>query len=152
MSILISVINGPNLNLVGEREQDVYGVMSWREIEEQIRSRAEEMPRPVKLIFQQSNHEGEIIDVLHRYRSSVDGILINPGAFTHYSYAIRDALKAIQPPAVEVHLSDIEARESFRSRSVIQPVCIKQIMGKGPQSYLQGLEYLVNRTGGNKDD
>ena len=141
----ILVINGPNLNLLGTREPEIYG----KETLEELMIWLETIPVSSEHSFKffQSNHEGEIIDVLHDERHWANGILINPGAFTHYSYAIRDAIRAIELPTVEVHLSDIHNRESFRQVSVISPVCIKQISGLGKDSYLEGLNYLVQFIG-----
>ena len=106
-----------------------------------IRARAEEAGAETR--FHQSNHEGEIIDLLHSYRGEASGYILNPGAFTHYSYAIRDAVAAITPPVVEVHISDISAREEFRKISLIEPVAALQIFGKGPAGYLEALDYLL---------
>ena len=137
----ILVINGPNLNLLGSREPEIYGhetldeIMSWLADQPEARGHL--------LKYFQSNHEGAIIDRIHEARHEVDGILINPGAYTHYSYAIRDALAAIGIPAVEVHLSAIDQREPFRRTSVIKAVCISQISGKGKESYQIGLKYLL---------
>ncbi len=138
----ILIIHGPNLNLLGEREPDVYGRLTLADINLQVRKLAGQLG--VSVDFYQSNHEGAIIDYLHDNRKSAHGVVINPGAYTHYSYAIRDAIAAIGLPTVEVHLSDIHAREPFRKISVIQPVCIGQITGKGLHSYLDGLRLLVN--------
>jgi len=137
----ILVINGPNLNLLGEREVAVYGSRSLDEINMDIAARAREMH--VQVVFFQSNHEGDLIDRIHAERKEADGIIINPGALTHYSYSLRDALEAVDPPAVEVHISDIDSREEFRRVSVIRPVVWKTIMGKGPQGYISALESLV---------
>ena len=137
----ILVINGPNLNLLGEREVAVYGSRSLDEINMDIATRAREMH--VQVVFFQSNHEGDLIDRIHAERKEADGIIINPGALTHYSYSLRDALEAVDPPAVEVHISDIDSREEFRRVSVIRPVVWKTIMGKGPQGYISALESLV---------
>jgi len=142
----VLVINGPNLNLLGEREPDVYGRLTLDELERRIRERAKELGFEVR--FFQSNHEGRLIDYLHRMRSWADGIVINPGAFTHYSYAIRDAIAAVAKPAFEVHLSDIHSREPFRATSVIADVCEAQISGLGLDSYLQALERLAAKTEG----
>ncbi|MFQ6617552.1 MAG: type II 3-dehydroquinate dehydratase [Fidelibacterota bacterium] len=141
----ILVINGPNLNLLGEREPGVYGRLTLMEINNIIRKFAENKGIAVK--FFQSNHEGKIIDFIHKNRKMVDGIVINPGAFTHYSYAIRDALSAVRLPAVEVHLSKIEEREDFRRHSVIAPVCMGVISGLGYKSYLKGIEILIENSG-----
>ena len=137
----ILVINGPNLNLLGIRETEIYGnetldeIMSWLADQPDARGHS--------LKHFQSNHEGAIIDCIHEARHEVDGILINPGAYTHYSYAIRDALVAVELPTVEVHLSDITARESFRRTSVIKDICITQVTGLGKESYQIGLKYLL---------
>ena len=139
---LIVVINGPNLNLLGEREPEVYGTKTLDEINEMIKEHARS--RGLDTIFHQSNHEGEIIDLLHKYRSEARGYILNPGAYAHYSYAIRDAVASIEPPVVEVHLSDISAREEFRQISVIAPVAAKQIYGKGVEGYLEAVSYLAS--------
>tara|TARA_B100000579_G_C22847264_1_gene865182 strand:- start:5455 stop:5883 length:429 start_codon:yes stop_codon:yes gene_type:complete len=138
----ILVINGPNLNLLGEREAELYGSDSLEELMMWLENSPESSTHNFK--FYQSNHEGDIIDFLHDERHWSQGIIINPGAFTHYSYAIMDAIKAINIPTVEVHLTDINNREKFRKISVIKSVCIKQISGMGKYSYLEGLRELVN--------
>lgn len=138
--IKILVIHGPNLNLLGEREPEIYGWVTLAELNKKIADFARK--QWVEVSFFQSNHEGGIIDQIHEKRKWADGILINPGALTHYSYAIRDAIAAVGLPAVEVHLSDIHNREEFRRHSVIASVCRRQICGLGPDSYLQGLEVL----------
>lgn len=137
----ILVIHGPNLNLLGRREPEIYGTSSLEEINRQL----EELGKrySVELDFFQSNHEGEIIDRIHAAFGVAQGILINPGAFTHYSIAIRDALSAVEIPAVEVHLSNIHAREEFRKHSVVAPVAVGQISGFGTHSYVLGLLALV---------
>ncbi|MBC7186066.1 MAG: type II 3-dehydroquinate dehydratase [Calditrichaeota bacterium] len=137
----VLVLHGPNLNLLGEREPHIYGTMTLRALNALIRNHARLLGVRVKIA--QSNHEGRLIDLIHRRRKWADGILINPGALTHYSYALRDALGAVALPVVEVHLSDIYAREEFRRVSVIAPVCVAQIAGLGPDGYLRGLEELV---------
>ena len=133
------IINGPNLNLLGEREPQVYGSESLSELNQWLDEQS-----TAELIFVQSNHEGVLIDTLHQYRNEVDGVVINPGGLTHYSVALRDAITACQLPTVEVHLSDIHAREEFRKISMIQDVCIEQISGKGKQGYADGIELLNN--------
>ena len=138
----ILVLHGPNLNLLGEREPEVYGTMTLDDLNRQIAARAAELD--VNVNFYQSNHEGAIIDHLHENRKSANGVLINPGALTHYSYALRDAISGVQLPCVEAHLSDIFKREEFRRHSVISEVCIAQISGKGLGSYLEGLSILVD--------
>lgn len=132
------VIHGPNLNFLGIREPEVYGGDSLEAINTEIKNFAKE--NKVDVYFFQSNHEGEIIDTIQKaHRENVDGIIINPGAFTHYSYAIHDALKGITPPAIEVHLSNIHAREDFRKNSVTAPACKGQISGFGADGYILGL-------------
>jgi len=138
----ILVIHGPNLNLLGEREPDIYGHLTLKDVNQKINDFAAENKTEIKIF--QSNHEGAIIDFLHTNRKWAHGIVINPGALTHYSYALRDALTGIQLPAVEVHLSDIHNREEFRKISVIKEVCIHQISGKGFNSYLEGLKFIMN--------
>ena len=141
----ILVINGPNLNLLGKREPDIYGSETLDDIQLWLREQPE--IAAMELQFFQSNHEGALIDALHENMNWADGILINPGAFTHYSYAIRDAIAAVNIPTVEVHLSDIYNREDFRKISVIKPVCIKQICGLGKTGFLEGLKVLQNHLG-----
>ncbi len=137
----VLVINGPNLNLLGKREPDIYGPQTLDDINSKLAVLAKELG--LDLEFFQSNHEGEIVDRIHRCVSGINGILINPGAFTHYSYAIRDAVAAVGVPCVEVHLSNIHAREEFRSKSVIAAVCLGQVSGFGAISYLLGLRALA---------
>lgn len=134
----VLVLSGPNLNLLGTREPEVYGSMTLGDIENLVRSRAAE--RGVQVEFLQSNHEGELVDAVHASSGKFDAIVFNPGAFTHYSYALRDAVSAVDVPVVEVHLSNIAAREPFRRESVIAPACAGQIAGFGAQSYVLGLE------------
>jgi len=141
----ILVLHGPNLNLLGEREPQIYGRTSLAELNEQLRQYARSQGLSLKIF--QSNHEGALIDFIHQERRWAEGIVINPGAFTHYSYALRDALAAVALPTVEVHLSDISKREEFRRLSVIAPVCIAQISGQGIPGYLQALHILQERSG-----
>ena len=140
----ILVINGPNLNLLGEREIDLYGSDSLEELTMWLENAPECLDHQFK--FYQSNHEGEIIDILHDERHWTQGIIINPGALSHYSYAIMDAIKAIEIPTIEVHFTDINNRENFRKKSVIAPICIKQISGLGKYSYLEGIKLLTQKT------
>ena len=140
MSRKILVIHGPNLDLLGMREPEVYGSLTLQEINQLLQEEATK--RDIDLRLVQSNHEGEIIDTIHDSVRWADGIVINPAAYTHYSYAIRDALAAVRLPCVEVHLSNIHSRERFRSTSVIAPVCQGQISGFGWRSYILGLQAL----------
>ena len=137
----ILVINGPNLNLLGIREPDIYGTDTLEELMMWLETNPVSSDHSLK--FYQSNHEGEIIDTIQDERHWAKGILINPGAFTHYSYAIRDAIVSVAIPTVEVHLSDIHNREEFRQISVISPVCINQVSGLGKDSYIKGLKLLI---------
>ena len=135
------VINGPNLNLLGIREPEIYGTSGYEALVRRIRTSAASMNVEVEIF--QSNHEGAIIDKLHAARGSFDGIIINPGAYTHYSYAILDALKAVNLPAVEVHLSNIHQREEFRHKSVTAPACVGQICGLGLYGYEAAMSYFL---------
>ena len=137
----VLVINGPNLNLLGTREPEIYGNDTLEELMMWLETSPKGSDHSFK--FFQSNHEGEIIDVMHDERHWAEGILINPAAFTHYSYAIRDAISAVEIPTIEVHISDIHKREEFRQISVISQVCIHQVSGLGKDSYLKGLEHLL---------
>ena len=140
----IKIINGPNLNLLGLREPDVYGAETLSDINDYIQSFCDEAE--IEVNFSRSNHEGDIIDQIHQaHFDKLDGIVINAGAFTHYSYAIHDAISGIPVPTVEVHLSAIHQREEFRHKSVIAPACIGQISGFGKESYILGILALQNR-------
>ena len=138
----ILVINGPNLNLLGVREPDVYGSETLIDIENWLNEQPEADSHSITWF--QSNHEGELIDHLYEAMGKFESIIINPGAFTHYSYALRDAIAAVNIPTVEVHLSDINNREDFRKVSVIKDVCLDQISGLGKIGYLKGIQRLVN--------
>lgn len=137
----ILLIHGPNLNLLGSRETSVYGVDTLDSINEECLKLARELG--IELEIRQTNSEGEIVDLIQAAAKTAKGIVINPGAYTHYSYAIRDAVAAVKLPAVEVHLSNIYAREDFRHESVIAPVAAGQISGFGPHSYLLGIRAVV---------
>ena len=134
------VLNGPNLNMTGIRERGVYGTGTLEDIYGEIRALAEELG--VEVDFYQSNYEGALIDQLHAAHEGYDGVILNAGAYTHYSYAIRDAIAAIDTPVVEVHISNVHAREEFRKTSVIAPVCMGTIAGFGPKGYLLALRAL----------
>lgn len=136
----IIVINGPNLNLLGEREPNIYGGNSLQSINAELAKKAAEMG--YEMTFFQSNSEGAIIDCLHSARLDCAGVILNAGAYTHYSYAIRDAIAAIKIPVVEVHLSNVDSREEFRKESVIAPVCKGSISGFGKYSYALALSAL----------
>ncbi len=142
----IMVINGPNLNMLGRRETRHYGTDTLASIQEALIKKGEELG--CELIFFQSNHEGSIIDFIQENTAGAAGILINPGALTHYSYSLHDALLDSGLPVVEVHLSDINAREAWRRTSVISDVVIKRVSGLKSQSYLLGLEILVEHIRG----
>lgn len=138
------VINGPNLNFLGIREKSVYGTQDYDYLLQLIAKKGEETDSTIEVF--QSNHEGAIIDrIQDAYFDGTEGIVINPGAFTHYSYAIRDALASITLPKVEIHISDITQREEFRKVSVTAPVCDKQIYGQGLEGYLQAIDFILNR-------
>ena len=137
----ILVINGPNLNLLGIREPQIYGYDTLEEIMTWLETTPDSSGHSFK--FFQSNHEGEIIDVIQDERLWANGIIINAGAFSHYSYAIRDAISCVNISAVEVHMTDIKNREEFRKISVLSSVCIGQVSGLGKNSYLEGLKLLI---------
>ena len=138
------VINGPNINFLGIREKSVYGTQDYQYLLDLIRKKAENAGSDIEVF--QSNHEGAIIDrIQEAYFDGTEGIVINPGAYTHYSYAIRDALASITVPKVEIHISDITKREDFRKVSVTAPVCDKQIYGQGLDGYLQAIDFILNK-------
>jgi 3-dehydroquinate dehydratase-2 len=139
--VKILVLNGPNLNLLGEREPEVYGSMTLAQLNAKLAAYAR--GRGVSLRTRQSNSEGKLIDLLHAHRRWADGIVFNPGAYTHYSYALRDAVASIRVPTIEVHLSDVTKREPFRQVSVIEPACKGRRYGKGAQSYIEALDDLI---------
>ncbi len=138
----ILIINGPNLNLLGKREPTIYGNESFDRFFEKLKKK---FPQ-IDLVYYQSNIEGEIINRLHEAMDgNIDGIILNAGAYTHYSIAIHDAIKAIQIPVIEVHISNIHTREAFRHKSVIAPACVGQITGFGLMSYELALYYFINK-------
>jgi len=138
----ILVINGPNLNLLGIREPDIYGIETLEDIRHWLDRQPDANGHDITWF--QSNHEGNLIDQIQSTISLFDGIIINPGALTHYSFAIRDAIASVNTPTVEVHLSDINSREEFRRLSVIKDECISQISGLGKLGYLEAVKTLVN--------
>ena len=146
----VLVLHGPNLNLLGRREPEIYGSMSLSDIDAVLNEQAAKHNITLRIV--QSNHEGVLIDAIHAAIGWADGILINAGAFTHTSIALRDALAVVSLPAVEVHLSNIYAREAFRHRSLIAPVCVGQISGFGWRSYLLGLTALVEVLSARKEE
>lgn len=139
----ILVLNGPNLNMTGIRKKDIYGAETLEDINAELKAYGESLG--CEMYFYQSNHEGALIDVIHESRDKYDGVVLNAGAYTHYSYAIRDAIEAVADftPFVEVHMSDIHSREEFRHISVITDVCVKQISGYGVDSYKMGIDLLL---------
>ncbi|WP_042271951.1 type II 3-dehydroquinate dehydratase [[Clostridium] dakarense] len=138
----IIVINGPNLNMLGKREPGIYGNETLDDLRKYVK---DEFKDDVDIEFFQSNHEGYIIDKLHEANEEFDGVVINPGAFTHYSYAIHDAIKSISTKVVEVHISNIHQREEFRQKSVTASACIGQISGFGFESYILGIKSLLKQ-------
>lgn len=141
--MLIRVLHGPNLNLLGTREPDVYGRTTLADIDAALQERATQLGVTVHTF--QSNHEGALIDQIQQSASDARALIINPGAFTHYSYALRDAIAAVHLPTIEVHLSNVYAREAFRHHSVIAPVATGQISGLGWRGYLLALEWLAGQ-------
>jgi len=139
----ILVINGPNLNMLGTREKSVYGETTLKDVEKMVSEEAVKLKAEVD--FFQSNHEGEIIDTIQSTMGKYDGAMINPGAFTHYSYAIRDAIASVNVPFVEIHISNIHTREEFRHKSVTAPVCAGQIVGMGIYGYVLGLHGVLEK-------
>ena len=139
-------MHGVNLDQLGRRDPEHYGTLSYDELEMHITEVSQELGLEVR--FFQSNHEGEFVEHLHRLEGMVDGLVLNPGAWTHYSYAIRDALEVAALPAVEVHLSPVDQREEWRRKSVIRELCIGNVQGKGVEGYREALEMIRDRVGG----
>lgn len=137
----ILILNGPNLNLLGVREPSIYGETNLDLLIKDLEDHGEFLG--VEIYHFQSNSEGSLIDEIHKAQGNIDGIIFNPGAFSHYSYALRDAISSVKLPVIEVHISNISARESFRNLSVIAPVCVGQISGLGLEGYRLALDYLV---------
>ena len=146
----ILIINGPNLNLLGKREPHIYGEKTLEDLNAHLKSLAEQLQ--IEVEFYQSNVEGEIINYLHAQAENADGVIINPGAYTHYSYAIRDAISAVGLDTIEVHLSNIHDREEFRSKSVIAPVCVGSIVGFGYYGYAMALSYFSDNLQKDKNE
>jgi len=142
----VLVLNGPNLHLLGRRKPEIYGKATLHDINKAVLNEAVKLGITVKSF--QTNYEGKLIDLITEYMDWADGIMINAGALTHYSYALRDAIEASGLPAAEVHLSDISSREDFRRISVILPVCAGQFMGKGTESYIEALRFLAEKIRG----
>ena len=144
----VLVLNGPNLNLLGTREPGIYGSTTLSQIVQDLEALACTMNPPLLIEHMQSNHEGVLVDTIQTLGPSALGVIINPGALTHYSVALRDALVAVGTPTIEVHLSNIHAREEFRHHSVVAPVVLGQIAGLGPDGYRLALLHLIARSGG----
>lgn len=141
----VIVINGPNLNMLGSREKDVYGKNTLEDLQIYIKEEFKALEKEITIDFFQSNHEGYIIDKIHEANEKYDAVVINPGAFTHYSYAISDALKCIEKDVIEVHISNIHKREEFRQKSVTANACIGQISGLGFDSYILAIKYHIKK-------
>jgi 3-dehydroquinate dehydratase-2 len=138
----VLIVNGPNLNLLGKREPEIYGDETLDELNAELSDIAKELN--VEVNFFQSNSEGELIDYIHREGFKADGLIINPGALTHYSYALRDAIDALEIEAIEVHISNIYTREEFRQKSVVAPVCTGHLVGFGFYGYAMALSYFAD--------
>ena len=141
LSMNIIVINGPNLNMLGKRETSVYGNDTLMDLENYIKKEFND----INIEFFQSNYEGAIIEMLHKANEGYDGVVLNPGAFTHYSYAIHDAIKSIKTKVVEVHISNITQREEFRRVSLLTDICTYAIIGHGTDGYMQAIEWILSR-------
>lgn len=147
----IMVINGPNLNMLGIREKNIYGTFTYEDLCKYIETYPNYKEKDIDFTFLQTNHEGEIVDYLHKaYTEKYDGIVLNAGGYTHTSVAIHDAIKAVSIPTVEVHISNIHAREEFRKVCMTSPACVGQITGLGKLGYVLAVEFLLQNTqGGN---
>lgn len=141
----ILFLNGPNLNLLGQREPEIYGRTSLTDIEAKVRERGTKLG--VEIDFRQSNQEGELVAWIQEAKGKFDALVLNAAAYTHTSIALRDAISAIGVPTIEIHLSNIHAREEFRQKSLIAPVCLGQILGFGPHSYVLAVEAAINAIG-----
>ena len=146
MRLRVDVINGVNLDVLGRRDPDQYGSLSLPELETKVKGFAAELE--MEVTFWQTNHEGDYCEQLHRATERADGLVLNPGAWTHYSYAIRDALEVARVPAVEVHLSAVDQREQWRRHSVIRDLCVGTVQGKGVEGYREALELLKGALSG----
>lgn len=138
----LRVINGPNINMLGIREPDIYGRVTYDDLVKMIEEHGKN--KGIEIEVMQSNHEGDLVDMLQDCYQKIDGIVINPGAYTHTSVAILDALKAVSIPAVEVHISDVDSRENFRQISYIRQACVKTISGHGTNGYLEAIDHLIS--------
>lgn len=145
MANRVLVLNGPNLNLLGARQPEIYGSTTLADIEEKLGRVANQAETPVELEFVQSNHEGELIDAVQQRGPDAVAIIINAGGLTHTSIALRDALSGVGRPVIEVHLSNIHAREPFRHNSYIAPIAVGQIAGFGPDGYVMAVRYVIDR-------
>ena len=139
----VYVLNGVNLNMLGRRDPEHYGALTMPELEGKIREWADALG--LEVVCRQTNAESEYVEWLHEALDNADGVIVNPGAWTHYSYAIRDALELLEAPVVDVHLSNIDAREEWRHTSVVRDVAAKTVIGKGPEGYREALEFLSGR-------
>lgn len=144
----ILVLNGPNLNMLGIREPDIYGKGTYKDLCDMINARA--IKRGVEVSIYQSNHEGDLVDRIQKAYGEFDGIVINPAAYTHTSVALLDALKAVALPAVEVHISDVSQREEYRQVSFVRAACLKTVTGRGFDGYIEAMDFLIENCGDKK--
>lgn len=145
------MLHGPNLNLLGSREPGVYGAVTLDAINDRLRARAAQAESTIHLEIHQSNHEGVLIDLIHAHGPRATAIIINPGGLTHYSIALRDALAAVSRPVIEVHLSNVHAREAFRQHSVVAPIAVGQIAGFGADGYEMALDFAIRHHGASEE-